>query len=49
MNVLIMPPHSGHLDQYQILTYLHVGFVITLIPMLALVLQQHWKRLGEIA
>ena len=34
MNVLIMPPHLGHSDLCPIITLLHVGFVMTLIPLL---------------
>ena len=38
MNVPIMPPHWGHSALCQIMTLLHVGFVITLILLLVVVI-----------
>ena len=38
MNVLIMPPHLRLSAWYQVIAYQHVGFVITLIALLALLL-----------
>ena len=48
MNVLIMPPHLGHSIWHQVTTNLHVGLVIILVPLLALVLattlEMSWKN-----
>ena len=47
MNVLIMPPHLGHLALCLVTTLLRVGLVITLIPLLvsvlAITLVESWK------
>ena len=48
MNVLIMAPRLGHSASCPIITLLHVGFVLTLIPLLVLVLAttlvKSWKN-----
>ena len=48
MNVLTMPPHLGHSDLCQLITYLHVGFVITLthlpVVVIATALETSWKN-----
>ena len=48
MNVLIMPPHLGHSALCLVITLLHVGLVITLIPLLVLVrattLETPWEE-----